>query len=340
MRFFSLISMGLVLIALSQLALAVEVKSLSVGNGERLLILAPHPDDESLSAGGLAQRVLEKGGSVRSVVVTSGDAYVEAVIQQTGKHHPSTSDYLDFGEQRLDESRQAAQVLGKNFIHLDLLGFSDGSLYSALVWHWRRNSPMRSYFTGFDHVPYRDAEDWGAAQDGQDLLNELVAILRDTRPTMIAFPDVMEDDSDHSALGMFALLAVHDWLSQANMLQTAPRLLAYLIHWPHWPTGSDWGIAQDWRDQPMQMPDNLPLRGHSRACLTLNNTEIGLKRDALAQYKTQQRIMPDFLASFVRNSECFTLLKPNNTNAIESVIEHWQQARKVFSSHPLSRKNI
>ncbi len=44
------------------------------------------------------------------MVVTSGDAYVDAVIQDTGKRHPTAADYLDYGEKRLEESRRAAQV--------------------------------------------------------------------------------------------------------------------------------------------------------------------------------------------------------------------------------------
>ena len=334
-----LLYFGLTLLVMS--ACAAHELPLQVGKGERLLVLSPHPDDETISSAGLIKRVLEKGGSVRTVVVTSGDAYVDAVIQETGKRHPSPGDYLKFGETRLEESRRAAQIVGNGFVHLDLLGFSDGSIYASLVSHWRRNNPMRSAYTGFDHVPYRLAEDRGYAQDGQDLLKELVAILLETKPTLIAFPDVMEDDSDHAGLGMFALLAVHDWLAYPVNLHTNPRLLAYLVHWPHgWPKGSDWGIAEDWSNQKMRLPDDLPLRGHSRVCLNLLTPEILLKRKAMAQYATQQRIMADFLSAFVRSSECFTLLKANNANSIESVVEHWQHARKTFSNHPLSRKNI
>jgi LmbE family N-acetylglucosaminyl deacetylase len=320
---------------------AVSEQTLEVGKGERLLVLAPHPDDESLSSAGLIKRVLDNGGTVRTVVVTSGDAYVVAVMQDTGKRHPSAADYLDYGEKRLEESHRAAQVLGKGLIHLDLLGFSDGSIYSALVSHWRRKNPMRSEFTGFDRVPYREAEDRGSAQDGQDLRDQLVAILKETKPTLIAFPDVMENDSDHAGLGMFTLLAIYDWLSQSPSNHLHPRLLAYLIHWQHgWPKGSDWGIPQDWSDQPLHLPDDLPLRGHSRVCLNLNRQDITLKREVLAQYQTQQRVMGDFLSSFVRNTECFTLLKPSNSYGIENVVEHWRYVRKAFDNHPLTRIKI
>lgn len=330
----------LLLTTLPQSASLAQERPLDVGRGERLLVLAPHPDDESLSSAGLIQEVLAHGGSVRAVVVTSGDAYVDAVKLDTGKKRLTASDYLAFGEKRLQESRQAARLLGNGFLHLDMLGFSDGAIYSALVSHWRRNRPFRSDFTGFDHVPYRDSVDWGHAQDGKDLLNELVAILQDTQPTMISFPDVMEDDSDHAGLGMFALLAVHEWLMQSATVRVHPKMLAYLVHWPHWPKGSDWGIAQDWSNEAMHLPDNLPLRGHQRVCLELTRPEIEIKREAIDQYLTQQRIMADFLSSFVRSSECFTQLTPNNTNRIEAVVEHWQHARKQFNSHPLDRRKI
>ena len=39
--------------------------SVSVERGERLLVIAPHPDDETLGAGGLIQRVLSAHGTVR-----------------------------------------------------------------------------------------------------------------------------------------------------------------------------------------------------------------------------------------------------------------------------------
>jgi len=46
-------------------ALAASELPLEVGKGERLLVLAPHADDESLSSEGLIKRVFENGGTVR-----------------------------------------------------------------------------------------------------------------------------------------------------------------------------------------------------------------------------------------------------------------------------------
>lgn len=320
---------------------AQTTRTLEVGEGERLLVLAPHPDDEVLSSAGLMQQVFQLGGMIRAVVVTAGDAYVSAIQEETGRKRLTRADFLAYGEKRLNESRRAAQLLGKGFVHLDLLGFSDGSVYSMLVTNWRRTHPDKSWFTGFDHVPYRAAEDKGMAQDGQDLLNELVAIIRDTKPSMIVFPDVMENDSDHAGLGMFALLAANESLETAYAGRKPPRLLAYLIHWQQgWPPGSLAAEPIDLRDMPLYLPDDLPFRGHARSCLMLTGRQTDLKHAALQRFHTQQRAMAPFLAAFVHTTECFTELQAADTKGIENVIEQWRHARKSFDLHPLSRRKI
>ncbi|RIZ70879.1 MAG: PIG-L family deacetylase [Methylococcales bacterium] len=318
-----------------------SIQPLKIGSHERLLVLAPHPDDETLSAAGLIQQVFDHGGTVRSVVVTSGDAYVEAIQRDLGKTNLSSADYIHYGEKRLQESRSAAHVLGHGYIHLDLYGFSDGSIYPMLVSHWGRTHPDRSGFTGYSHVPYVEAEDKGIAQEGELLRNELVAILRATKPTMIVFPDVMENDSDHAGLGMFALLAINDWLEHSIGAEPNPRLFAYLIHWQHgWPSGSTAEKPLDLSTQPLFLPDDLPLRGLTRTCTPLNEAERLLKREALAQYHTQQRAMGSFLAAFVRSNECYTELTVNDSKGIENVVRQWQHVRKSFDSHPITRRKI
>ena len=320
---------------------APTIQPLKIGVHERLLVLAPHPDDETLGAAGLIQQVFEHGGTVRTVVVTSGDAYVEAIQRDLGKTNLIKSDYIAYGEKRLQESRSAAHVLGHGYLHLDLYGFSDGAIYPMLVSHWGRTHPERSGFTGYSHVPYVEAEDKGIAQEGELLRNELVEILRATKPTMIVFPDVMENDSDHAGLGMFALLAINDWLEHSIGTEPNPRLFAYLIHWQHgWPSGSTAETPLDLSTQPLYLPDDLPLRGLTRTCTPLSVAERLLKREALAQYHTQQRAMGSFLAAFVRSNECYTELTANDSKGIENVVRQWQHVRQSFDSHPITRSKI
>nr|MBP6330775.1 PIG-L family deacetylase [Dokdonella sp.] len=40
---------------------------------DRVLVLAPHPDDEVLATGGLIQQALAAGAALRVIVATDGD---------------------------------------------------------------------------------------------------------------------------------------------------------------------------------------------------------------------------------------------------------------------------
>src|SRR5512136_1478514 len=51
---------------------------LSLDGVQRLLVLAPHCDDETLGSGGLIQSALAAGIQVRVVIATNGDGYVFA----------------------------------------------------------------------------------------------------------------------------------------------------------------------------------------------------------------------------------------------------------------------
>lgn len=67
---------------------AVAVHSQMEGTGQptplsigrvRALVISPHPDDATLGAAGLAQRVIRNGGSVQVVQMTGGDAFPKGV---------------------------------------------------------------------------------------------------------------------------------------------------------------------------------------------------------------------------------------------------------------------
>ncbi len=83
---------------------------LAVRNGERLLVVAPHPDDETLSTGGLIQRVLARHGSAHVVLVTAGDGNVGGVVLETGLRQPPPAKFVAYGEQRVAEARSALRV--------------------------------------------------------------------------------------------------------------------------------------------------------------------------------------------------------------------------------------
>lgn len=81
--------------------------------GERLLVLAPHPDDEVIGCGGLVAQHLRDGRAVRIVVVTDGAAANAGAVD------------------REEESRRGIARLGEATV--DFLGLPDRGLDSAVA---------------------------------------------------------------------------------------------------------------------------------------------------------------------------------------------------------------
>ncbi len=294
--------------------------TLAIAGGERLLVVAPHPDDESIGAAGLVQRVLARGGTVDVVLVTAGDGYPEGVRGMLDGASPVAQDYVAYGATRIGEARDAltalaTQASAPDRVRLSALGFPDGALASLRATNVSSDAPARSPTTGATDPPY-DA--LVAAPDapyaGDVLRRELAAVVAAARPTIVALPDPLDTHPDHATTGLFALEALAEWrktVADPNATPaTVPRVLAYLVHWPDWPPGWDATTIDPAAEHtPLALPDALPRRS-GRVALALTESEITTKRDALARHVTQQRQMPVYLAAFVRGSEPFTLLSP------------------------------
>lgn len=86
--------------------------------GERpVLVLAPHPDDESLGCGGLIAECRARGHEVRVLVLTDG----------TGSHrHSREYPPLRLAALRMEEARAAVAELGLAADAIDFLGLPDG----------------------------------------------------------------------------------------------------------------------------------------------------------------------------------------------------------------------
>jgi LmbE family N-acetylglucosaminyl deacetylase len=293
---------------------------LQIATGERLVVVSPHPDDETLGAGGLIERVVAQGGSVRELLVTAGDGYVEAVVQDTGLPRPRPDAYVRYGVLRLAEARAALKQLGGERARLQLLGFPDGGLEPLLQAHWRR--PERSATTHDESPPYPDAFQKRVAYDGEDLRRELVALFRESQPTLIALPDPLDRHPDHHASGVFALLALADWIAAGA---PTPRIVCYLVHWPGWPPGWDSSAGIPLGDEEtLAFPNDFPARGFARATLALDGTAIARKRGALALYETQQALTPSFLAAFVRRTEPFTIVSGGDLRRVNGLLKRLQ----------------
>lgn len=314
------VALVLLVVGIAAGASAADLAPLRVGNGERLLVVAPHPDDETLAAGGLIQRVRARGGKVQILLITAGDGWVEAVRRETGIKKPLPSQYVAYGEKRLQEIRAAALELGQTNLNLEILGFPDGGLDGLLGAHWARSEPQRSGTTGASDPPYEEARDPDLPYAGSDLREAMEQTLRDFRPTMVALPDPLDRHPDHRAAGLFTLVAIDEWSKGPGAGEAMPRLLSYLIHWPAWPPGWDAQAHLEDARAPLDLPVDFRPADAAKVSLPLNEREISRKRAALAQHKTQQEVMGRCLDAFVRRTEPFTLLSPSEVQRAEYVV--------------------
>jgi LmbE family N-acetylglucosaminyl deacetylase len=174
--------------------------------GARVLVLAPHPDDEVLGAAGLIERARRDGAEVTVVVATGGEAGSD-----------DTHGGGDLALRRQSETQHALSRLGIPPEAVHFLGYADQGLGSAWGNRW---TAARADGT----TPSADA-----------IVDDLRTVLRVAAPTTIALPMALDEHGDHRALNRFALLAV---LAEHERLPM-PNLLAYLIHggrgWPDHP---------------------------------------------------------------------------------------------------------
>ena len=76
--------------------------------GPRLLVIAPHPDDETVGAGGAIAMARARGWDVTVVFLTCGDGFWQAV-RHRGEAMPTPADMQAYGASRAAEARRATQ---------------------------------------------------------------------------------------------------------------------------------------------------------------------------------------------------------------------------------------
>ncbi len=108
----------------------------SIDGKTRLLVIAPHPDDEVLVAGGLIQRVLKNGGQVKVIYLTNGDGSRETVITENKKIDLNPAEFITLGEKRMQEAINADRVLGLLTGDDIFLGFPDQGLSKMYYGHY------------------------------------------------------------------------------------------------------------------------------------------------------------------------------------------------------------
>ena len=165
----------------------------------RLLLFAPHPDDESLACSILLQRAVRAGAAVRVVYVTDGDdnPWPQRVLER--KWRLNDTDRRRWGRLRRTEALAALRVLGVNGSDVRFLALPDQKLTPLLMCNC------------------------------QSAIARFGAIIADWKPTDLLVPSISDTHPDHSALAVMFRLALSESFSD-SVATGQMAVWSYVVH--------------------------------------------------------------------------------------------------------------
>ncbi|MDR5694824.1 MAG: PIG-L family deacetylase [Armatimonadota bacterium] len=257
---------------------------------DRILIGAPHIDDEAIGAAGFISDAVEAGAQVFIVYLTSGDGnrFSAAVLDHTIR--PRRRDLLREGRIRMREAVEAMSILGIPPDHLFFLGYPDGGLQDILAHPGMLYVSRR---TGESTVPYPEALSPGAPYRAGNLRRDFLWVFCRVHPTIVIAPITFDAHPDHRAAGLLTRETI-------SGLEPRVRLMGYLVHFHGYP-------------RPFAPTPHHPLLpppqflSSSWSMYSLSAKALQRKEIALRAYRSQ-RDSPFLLAlldSFIKKNELF-----------------------------------
>ena len=302
------------------LFLFVTVQSLPVtasdSGSERILIFAPHPDDEALSSPGLVKKALSRGDKVKIVLFTCGDANTRSMNAMVEKYPDMTYDrdgdddfdMIDYGILRHGESISGIKMMGLSPEDVIYMGYPDGG--GARI--WRSVDPQTSPYTNTDRVPraYSFAYNPGSLYNRTSCLADFEKIIKDFDPTIVVTPRPTDTHGDHWALDKFVSQALDSLYADLSGFKAH---LGYLIHWekhqPNWPEDtSKW-------EQPLNHP-----KPHLEVVLADYDLSIDEKKKIIDQHFSQTLNFGRYLRNFAKETEIFWLESLGPHGSLEEIL--------------------
>ena len=261
---------------------------------DRILIFAPHPDDEILGCAGIIQKAKAMNIPVHVLFLTLGDSNEWAFLLY--RKHPviMPGSVERMGEIRHDEAVKAAAVLDIPPEDLTFLGYPDFGTQAIWRSHWGQSASYKSILTKVDAVPYPNTFHSGAPYKGEEILADLENIFRDFKPTKIFVTHPADHNGDHQAAYLFTRVALWDLRKEMN-----PEICPFLIHFKNWPRPRGYRPAEFLRP-PGVIADEIQWRNNFLAGKEIQEKELALKA-----HRTQFVSSASYLNSFVKRNEMF-----------------------------------
>jgi len=256
---------------------------------DRVLIIAPHIDDEVIGAGGYVLDAVANGADVYVAFLTAGDCNRFSALLVNKTLGPTASSYLSVGRTRIAEAHVAMKLLGVAPDHYFILGYPDRGLKAILD---DRTAVIRSRATKKRAVPYEEAMSPGSPYSFANLMADVEQVIDIAKPTTIIAPVPFDQHGDHAAAAEITDIAIAG-------LELQPRRLGYLVH-----------AGSRIRRSFVRVPERAlkPPNGmRSLTWATYSLTPAVQKRkDAVLQtYKSQGPYVSLLRNAFVRTNELF-----------------------------------
>lgn len=269
----------------------------TITKDDRILVLAPHPDDETIATGGVIQEALKVGADVRAVLFTNGENNELSFIVYKKRPVLLGKDVLNMGEVRHNETLAAMGILGLPPEKVTDLGYPDYGTMEIATKYWGVGSkPFRSMLSRVRYVPYSDTLSPKAPYVGESILSDLKQIILDFQPTKIFVSHPADTNRDHRALYLFLKISLWDLQGVIK----PPEVYPYIIHVVGWPKPRGY-----FPEKILDVPPDLVNSEITWSSLTLDELEIGKKDLAVKQYASQNKYAPKYLPTFVRRNEIF-----------------------------------
>ena len=163
--------------------------------GASLMVVAPHPDDESLAAGGVIQRALGYGAGVSVVFASDGEnnPWPQRVLERRAWIGPRQR--AGWAARRRGEADAALRTLGVDAARVYRLGWPDGGIT------------------------------WMLLDDTATMLATMRELVERECPTLLVLPDLADRHPDHSAIHVLV-----EMVFQTSPGLRKPDCLGYLLH--------------------------------------------------------------------------------------------------------------
>ena len=271
---------------------------------ERILIISPHPDDETLATGALICAARQRGLEVCVVFLSNGDGSGSAFLAQHWREGRRPS-FQQLALARQNEARAALKILGVENDDIVFLGYPDGGLGAMRAANFRIAHPFRSRFTKTNRVPYANAFAPDSACAGENVVRDLAKIIATFRATRLYTTDIHDTHADHIAAFEFARAALQkvaqqpaDSTSSTRTDKARTRFSTFLVHHHIWPAPH--GLH---RRAPLSPPAQLAHLEWTH--FAVDNNTLTTKQRALECYASQLLWTPLYLRSFLRRTEMF-----------------------------------